>query len=153
MLYYRVKELIGILSLITDPAENVNIIINNEDKNEKIYEGAGPIKKNISTGSYVLKFSKDGYKKKILTETFTFSDKKREIEKRVTLQPERYKVEIFGTKGATVTIDGRNVGKIPLEYEVDFGIHSIGVEKNGYIGSGKEVNISKNVESTYSKPS
>ena len=117
------------------------------------YKGVTPLTLNLSPGTYEVKLTKQNYQNYTTTVTLNPLESKT---LNLSLTPTfGYLTVTSSPSGATVIIDGKEVGVTPLEkYRLSTGRHQITIGKDGYreenftltIEAGKEVE--KNVELT-----
>ncbi|NJF25969.1 PEGA domain-containing protein [Thermococcus sp. Bubb.Bath] len=137
----------GYLTLTSTPS-NATVIIDGKDV------GTTPLNKyELAPGDHTIVLTKEGYQNKTLTVTINPG---KETNQSVTLTPlNGYLTLTSDPSGATVIIDGKNVGTTPLnKYELAPGDHTIVLTKEGYqnktltvtINPGKETNQSVTLE-------
>jgi len=143
VLYYSVETLSGFLEISTTPESGAEIIVRDADTKQIIIKGESPIEEKINAGSYLIEVSKKGYVNQSIGKEFLFSTEKNE-KLPIHMEKEKYQLSIYGTSGASVNIDNKFVGRIPVENEVEAGTHFIFVEKQGYLGASKEIKIENN---------
>ncbi|WP_456365007.1 PEGA domain-containing protein [Thermococcus sp.] len=117
------------------------------------YEGITPLALNLTPGTYEVKLTKQDYQNYTTTVTLNPLESKT---LNLSLTPTfGYLTVTSSPSGATVIIDGKEVGSTPLEkYRLSTGQHQIAIRKEGYreenftlmIEAGKE--LKKNVELT-----
>ena len=117
------------------------------------YKGVTPLTLNLTPGTYEVKLTKQDYQNYTTTVTLNPIESKT---LNLSLTPTfGYLTVTSSPSGATVIIDGKEVGSTPLEkHRLSTGRHQIAIRKNGYreenftltIEAGKEVK--KNVELT-----
>ncbi len=141
------EESVGYLTLTSDPSGATVII---DGKNV----GTTPLNKyELTPGQHTVVLTKDGYQNKTITVTINPG---KETTKSVTLtQLNGYLTLTSEPSGATVIIDGKNVGTTPLnKYELTPGNHLVTLKMSGYqdkviivtIPAGEEVTKSVTLE-------
>ena len=120
----------GTLSVASTPT-GATVYINNQNK------GKTPLKLILSSGSYSVKITKDGYEDYTKTVTVTANST---TTVNAALEELTY-LPFFSTGtlyvdsypfGATVYINGENKGKTPLELTLSAGSYSVKITKDGY---------------------
>jgi len=113
--------------------------------------GQTPLKLyRLPRGLVQLKFKKDGYEDN--TQSLTIAARVDTFNFALVRSIQPGTVELSGgaeSSGATVQIDGKNVGQIPISTKVAPGRHQVVVSKDGYQSWERWLDVSEGQKSTY----
>lgn len=124
VLNFNLSSTSGTVTIVSEPS-GADVYINGD------YRGKTPLEVNLPPGTYEIRISKEEYQEKVLSVTIEGSEAKFVS---VSLTPEFGFITVVSTPlGAKVYLDGKYVGKTPLDgLKVSVGTHEVLLKKDGY---------------------
>lgn len=120
------------------------------DRDAKL-TGTLPLVRDVPPGPHTVVVEAPGYFPKSVNVTAVDGER---LPVEVVLEPQPARLVIRGEAGATITVDGRPVGTLPLAapIEVASGRHLVSVTRRGRVGVAREVEVARGEERDVTTP-